>query len=238
MWGSWKLWWQEWRTGSMVNSADCSSRGPRFNFQHPHSSRARRSNILFWPPWVSCTHTWCTKLHAGKTPIHIKHIIHFLNLATVKSFWAIEDQKLIQKSDKMNPGCFGQCSCIQLPQLCSNFGSEHTIFTFKFMALHQILPTNTVWNTVVQTWDYHSVLWKCRVLTVHTKPSAFIKTENGLSQQDGSVVKVLAPKRTTWIQSQNPYAGRIKPVPTSWATHVNTHTHTRIDALMHQINKI
>jgi hypothetical protein len=40
-----------WRDGSAVKSTDCSSRGPRFNSQHPHGSLQPSiigSDALFW----------------------------------------------------------------------------------------------------------------------------------------------------------------------------------------------
>jgi hypothetical protein len=42
---------RDWRDDSAVMSTDCSSRGPEFKSQHPHSSSqpsVMRSDALFW----------------------------------------------------------------------------------------------------------------------------------------------------------------------------------------------
>ena len=42
---------QGWRDGSVVKSSDCSSRGPKFNSQHPHGGSqpsVMGSNAFFW----------------------------------------------------------------------------------------------------------------------------------------------------------------------------------------------
>lgn len=43
---------------------------PTWQLMTPRNSRPRGSNILFWHPWA--LHTWCTIIHADKTPTHNK----------------------------------------------------------------------------------------------------------------------------------------------------------------------
>jgi len=40
-----KVWLRGWRVGSVVESTDCSSRGPEFNSQHP---QVMGSDAVFW----------------------------------------------------------------------------------------------------------------------------------------------------------------------------------------------
>jgi hypothetical protein len=53
---------QGWRDGSVVKSADCSSRGPEFNSQQSHGGSqpsVMGSDVLFWCAWkqLKGTHT-------------------------------------------------------------------------------------------------------------------------------------------------------------------------------------
>jgi hypothetical protein len=54
-----------WRDDSMAKSSGCSSRGPRFNSQHPHGSSKLSATPI--PGNLTPSHR-----HTGKTSMHIK----------------------------------------------------------------------------------------------------------------------------------------------------------------------
>jgi hypothetical protein len=58
----------DWRDGSLVKGTGYSSKGPRFNSQHPQGSS--QLSIISCPG-IRHLHT---NRHAGRTPMHIKKI--------------------------------------------------------------------------------------------------------------------------------------------------------------------
>jgi hypothetical protein len=76
------------RDGPAVKSTGCSFRGPTFNSQHLHGSLQMSVTPVPGNSMLSsglCGYQyawWCTDIHAGKTPIHIKYIL-FLKKETV-----------------------------------------------------------------------------------------------------------------------------------------------------------
>ncbi|CAH6942478.1 Sorcs1 [Phodopus roborovskii] len=67
-----------WRDGSAVKNIGCSCRGPGFNSQHQQGGSQASVTPVPRDPTPSSDlqghqeHTWCTDMHPGKTPIHIK----------------------------------------------------------------------------------------------------------------------------------------------------------------------